>query len=109
MAAATAAEKAPGAESTATSPASDGAIRPTDRFLQTVIVIPDTPNPSANIGTATGTIGLTVGGEQSLLAQGSLVADGSKYYLDGKLLFGVDYEGEVGFGEKAVNQSCRGP
>ena len=83
----------------------------TDRSIPagTVIVILDTLNPSATIGTATGTIGLTVGGEQFFLAQGSLVADGSKYYLDGKLLFGVDYEGEVGWGESGESELPGGP
>lgn len=65
----------------------------------TVIVISDTANsgqsPSANIGTAAGRFGLTINGEQFFLVQGNLVESGAGDYLDGEVLFGVDYEGST--------------
>lgn len=61
----------------------------------TVIVISDTFSPSANIGTATGRFGLTINGEQFFLMQGDLVAGEAGYYLNGEVLFGVDYEGST--------------
>ncbi|MBC8125894.1 MAG: hypothetical protein H8M99_01935 [Gloeobacteraceae cyanobacterium ES-bin-144] len=59
----------------------------------TVIVLKD--NPSANIGSVTGSLALTNAGEQFFLVQGTFNGSGN---LEGNLLFGVDYEGAVGWG-----------
>ena len=59
----------------------------------TVIVITDTGSPSANLGSASGSFGLTNQGEHFFLMQGSF--DGSDRLI-GDLLFGVDYDGNGG-------------
>ncbi len=62
----------------------------------TVIVLPDTASPSANIGSASGGFGLTNQGEHFFLVQGSFNGSGN---LIGQLLFGLDYDGSGSWGE----------
>ena len=61
----------------------------------TVIVITDTSSPSANIGTTTGSFGLTNQGEHFFLVDDGGFFDGSDRLI-GTLLFGVDYDGSGG-------------
>ncbi|MBK1855168.1 hypothetical protein JO972_09385 [Verrucomicrobiaceae bacterium 5K15] len=69
----------------------------------TVITIPDVTasTPSPNIGSCTrsGNFALTNQGEQIFLAQGTIVDSGGNDYLNGQLIFGLDYEGSGGWGE----------
>ncbi|WP_411847173.1 hypothetical protein AAFN60_07010 [Roseibacillus persicicus] len=61
----------------------------------TVVVLSGLSNNSStpSIGTSTGGFGLTNGGEQFFIAQGTIVDD----QLDGDLIFGLDYEGTAGW------------
>lgn len=66
----------------------------------TVIVIPDVQasTPVANIGTCarSGNFALTNAGEQIFIGQGSF--DSSNHFI-GQLIFGLDYEGNGGWGD----------
>jgi len=55
---------------------------------------------SANVGTATGSFSLTKNGEQLFIVDGTFEPLTSNTdYLDGNLIYGLDYEGNVGWGE----------
>ncbi|MBK1826741.1 hypothetical protein [Haloferula rosea] len=72
----------------------------------TVVVVTDMANGSstANVGTTTGGFALTNQGEQMFIAQGSLLNSGGNDYFEGDLIFGVDFEGDVGWGEAGESE-----
>lgn len=67
----------------------------------TVVVISGLSNTSSfpNIGSTTGGFSLTNQGEQIFIAQGTIGDDNGNSYLDGDLIFGLDYEGSPSWGE----------
>lgn len=72
----------------------------------TVVVVTDMSNGSStpNLGSTSGGFALTNQGEQMFIAQGDLLDDSGNMYFEGDLIFGVDFEGDVGWGESGESQ-----
>ena len=72
----------------------------------TVVIISNLSNSSSstNIGSSSGGFGLTNQGEQIFIAQGVIATDEGNGYLDGELIFGLDYEGGPTWGENGESK-----